>query len=169
MLNKKSFTLAISLALGSLFSISTALAAAQVTPPKVCAPINEKIVTGLFDRWNASLQTKAPDQVVKNYADDAVLLPTLSNTPRTNHAEMHDYFVNFLKKNPQGHIDQRVVRFGCNWATDTGLYTFTLDNNGKPQTAKARYSYVYENIDGQWLIVHHHSSLLPKADDRDDI
>ena len=36
-------------------------------------------VVGLFDTWNAALATLDPDSVTALYADDAVLLPTVSN------------------------------------------------------------------------------------------
>jgi hypothetical protein len=28
---------------------------------------------------------------------------------------------------------------------------------------KARYTYVYESVNGQWLIAHHHSSAMPEV------
>ena len=39
-----------------------------------------------FDRWNSALQTGDPETVASLYADDGVLLPTVSNQVRTNHA-----------------------------------------------------------------------------------
>src|SRR5690349_6492992 len=74
-----------------------------------CKPTDEKQVAALFDRWNDSLRTLDPDKVVANYAADGVLLPTVSNTPRTNPAEIRDYFVKFLKAEPQGKIDRRII------------------------------------------------------------
>lgn len=128
-----------------------------------CARASEQEVVALFDRWNASLATLDPDKVLALYAPDAVLLPTISNKPRTNHEEIRDYFVQFLKKKPHGKIDFRIIKIGCNVASDTGLYTFTLhDTKGKVGKVSARYSYVYEHLNGQWLIEHHHSSVLPE-------
>ena len=135
----------------------------QADDTMTCTKTSEQEIAALFDRWNASLATLDPDKVVANYAPDAVLLPTVSNKPRTNHEEIRDYFVHFLEKKPQGHIDFRIIKIGCNSALDTGLYTFTLhDTKGKAQKVAARYSYVYEYLNGQWLIEHHHSSALPE-------
>ena len=39
-----------------------------------------------FDRWNSALQTGDPEIVASLYADDGVLLPTVSNQVRTCHA-----------------------------------------------------------------------------------
>lgn len=38
-----------------------------------------------------------------------------------------------------------------------------LTQDGVQQQVAARYTFVYEWIDGQWLIVNHHSSTLPES------
>jgi uncharacterized protein (TIGR02246 family) len=125
-----------------------------------CTPITQQEVAALFDRWNASLATHDADKVTANYAPDAVLLATVSNQPRTNSAEIKDYFEHFLKRDPQGAIDTRTIRIGCNEATDVGTYTFKVSGKtpGTTDIVKARYSFIYEPRDGKWVIVHHHSS-----------
>jgi len=125
-----------------------------------CKAADDKEIAALFDRWNDSLRTLDPDKVVANYAPDGVLLPTVSNTPRTNPAEIRDYFVKFLKGSPQGQIDTRTIKIGCNVAQDVGTYTFKF-KDGK--TVHARYTYVYEWENGAWLIAHHHSSAMPEG------
>jgi uncharacterized protein (TIGR02246 family) len=128
-----------------------------------CVKTNETEIAALFDRWNAALATLNPENVTSLYAHDAVLLATLSNEVRPTHEKIEDYFVHFLEKKPQGTIDDRLISIGCNTASDTGLYTFTLhEKNGKTQKVSARYSFVYEYDDDQWLIEHHHSSLMPE-------
>ena len=124
-----------------------------------CASTDEANVASLFDRWNNSLKTHDLDKVVANYTNDAVLLPTVSNKPRTNHTEIKDYFNSFLKKEPNGVIDRRIIKIGCNIAQDVGTYTFTFKGGKK---VSARYTYVYEYKDGNWLIAHHHSSAMPE-------
>ncbi len=133
-------------------------ASAQSSAP-TCAAATPQQISGLFDRWNASLRTGDPDQVLANYASDGVLLPTVSNQPRTTPAEIRDYFVKFLKSGPQGSIDQRIIKIGCNIAQDVGTYTFKFADG---KTVHARYTYVYEWQDGKWLIAHHHSSAMPE-------
>jgi len=133
---------------------------AQAPADAACKAIDEAQVAALFDRWNDSLRTLDPDKVVANYATDGVLLATVSNKPRTNPAEIRDYFVKFLKSAPQGKIDSRIVKIGCNVAQDVGTYTFKF-KDGK--TVHARYTYVYEWQNGSWLIAHHHSSAMPET------
>ena len=140
--------------------VMSAPAFAQAQNGGTCMQTDEKQIAALFDRWNASLRTLDPDKVTANYAQDGVLLPTVSNQPRTTPLEIRDYFVKFLKSEPQGQIDKRIIRIGCNVAQDVGTYTFHL-KDGK--SVKARYTYVYEWTNGQWLIAHHHSSAMPES------
>ena len=78
-------------------------------------PITEDEVRGLFDLWNNALATLDPKAVALRYAKKGVLLPTVSDTPRTNFAQIEDYFVNFLKLKPQGKILESYVTIGKNW------------------------------------------------------
>ena len=70
-------------------------------------PITEEEVKNLFYLWNSALATEDPDAVAKRYASNAVLLPTVSDVPRTDYALIKDYFVGFLTKKPQGAILER--------------------------------------------------------------
>ena len=142
---------------GALLLAGASSAYAQSAP--TCATVSEAEVAALFTRWNASLKTLDADKVTANYSSNAVLLPTVSNTPRTNHAEVRDYFVKFLQAEPQGVIEKRTIKIGCNTAYDVGIYTFTMKGGQKVQ---ARYSYVYGFENGKWLIDHHHSSAMPE-------
>ena len=128
--------------------------------PMACKDTNEQEIAALFDRWNASLQTGDPHQVVANYAEKSILLPTVSNKPRLTSAEKNDYFQEFLKKRPSGKIDLRFVEIGCNSAVDAGLYTFTFAKTG--EVVRARYTYTYRWDGSKWLITSHHSSAMPE-------
>lgn len=123
--------------------------------------MTEQDIVQLFANWNAALQTGDPDQVTALYAKDAILLPTVSNQVRHNHAEIRDYFVNFLSKQPQGVIDEANTRhLGEDLASNAGVYTFTF---GDGSAVTARFSYLYQQIDGDWKILEHHSSAMPEG------
>ncbi|WP_327167356.1 SgcJ/EcaC family oxidoreductase [Streptomyces subrutilus] len=126
---------------------------------------SEQQIAALFDQWNKALATGDSRKVTALYAPDAVLLPTVSPRIRTNHAEIADYFDEFLAKKPSGKKLRTVVEvLDADTAIDTGLYRFTLtDKAGKTSEVDARYTYVYEKTGGKWLIVNHHSSVLPAA------
>eukprot|EP00568_Trieres_chinensis_P011355 CAMPEP_0183302438 /NCGR_PEP_ID=MMETSP0160_2-20130417/8217_1 /TAXON_ID=2839 ORGANISM="Odontella Sinensis, Strain Grunow 1884" /NCGR_SAMPLE_ID=MMETSP0160_2 /ASSEMBLY_ACC=CAM_ASM_000250 /LENGTH=130 /DNA_ID=CAMNT_0025465203 /DNA_START=81 /DNA_END=469 /DNA_ORIENTATION=- len=70
---------------------------------KTGAPdITDEEVRALFLLWNDALATGDSRLVASRYASDAVLLPTVSDTPRTNPSLIKDYFDSFLLKKPQG-------------------------------------------------------------------
>lgn len=116
-------------------------------------------ITALFEQWNSALQTGDPKQVAALYAEDAVLLPTVSNQVRHNHEEIEDYFVHFLAKGPQGKIDESNVRIFGELAINSGVYTFTFKDD---VTVQARFTYVYRWDGQRWSIIEHHSSAMPE-------
>ena len=118
-------------------------------------------VRALFHLWNQALQTGDSRIVAKRYTKDAVLLPTVSDTPRTNEALIKDYFDSFLLRKPKGTIIESFVKIGEGYAKDSGVYSFTMGDDGS--TVKARYSFLYVKEDGQWKIAHHHSSVMPEG------
>jgi uncharacterized protein (TIGR02246 family) len=120
-------------------------------------------VRALFQGWNQALATGDPQRVADRYARDAVLIPTVSNQVRVDRAGIVDYFTHFLTDAPQAVITQSQVNvLDATTAVDTGTYRFTLTGAGGPRTVDARYTFVYERRDGQWLIVNHHSSAMPE-------
>jgi uncharacterized protein (TIGR02246 family) len=125
-----------------------------------CKVTNPTEIAGLFERWNKSLISGDPQQVLSNYAEDSVLLPTLSNLPRLTPAAKQDYFEHFLQNNPAGKIDSRTIQLGCNSAVDIGLYTFTFAKTGAVVHARYTYTYIWDGQ--QWLISSHHSSGMPE-------
>lgn len=118
-------------------------------------------VRNLFHLWNDALDTLDSDCVAQRYAKNAVLLPTVSDTPRTDYASIKDYFDNFLKLKPQGEILESFVTVGDGWCKDVGIYEFTMGASGA--VVRARYSFVYVYEDGAWKISHHHSSAMPES------
>ena len=141
------------------------VAAKPAKAAKAAEPAKAKIA-GLFDTWNAALETGDAEKVADLYASDAVLLPTVSNKVRTDHAGIVDYFEHFLENKPVGKKVQTIVNvLDGNSAIDTGVYEFTLTNpdTGAKSVVEARYTYEYEKRDGKWLIVNHHSSKMPES------
>ncbi|MEV7021913.1 SgcJ/EcaC family oxidoreductase [Kitasatospora sp. NPDC093558] len=126
--------------------------------------VTEREIAALFDQWNAALQTGDPEKVADRYASDAVLLPTASRVIRTDRAGIVDYFEHFLQKKPRGEKVRSVINIlDGNSAIDAGLYRFHLTDpkTGATKPVDARYTYEYEKRGGKWLIVNHHSSVLP--------
>ena len=121
---------------------------------------SKKEIASLFDRWNKSLKSGDPDQVVKNYAKNSILLATLANKPRLTVAEKRSYFKSFLINKPSGKINYRKIEVGYDTAMDAGVYTFTFAKT--KAVVKARYTFTYRFNNNKWLITCHHSSRMPE-------
>lgn len=128
-----------------------------------CEPVDNAMIEAQFDRFNASWATKNPDTVSALFGPNAVLLATLSDEERVTPAGIHKYFFYFLKNAPVGRIDSSAIRLGCNMAARMGNWSVDLTDTqtGATSTARARYTFVYRFVDGDWKIEHLHSSLLP--------
>lgn len=124
-------------------------------------PITPTEVRGLFNLWNDALATLDPTKVAARYSKEGVLLPTVSDVPRTDYPGIVDYFTNFLKLQPQGEIESGNIIVGTNWAQDAGIYEFTMGATGAK--VKGRYTFVYVFEDGEWKISQHHSSVMPEG------
>lgn len=155
------------IAIGTLL---TACAGHQARPDpsgsQACQPITEAEVDGLFDKWNAALQTRDPNKVADTYAARSILLPTLSRTPRITREAKLDYFKHFLEKHPFGTINTSIKFIGCNSVVNAGTYTFKFQTSPIDDVALARFTYTYgwDSDARQWLITSHHSSLEPAGE-----
>lgn len=155
------------LAAGAMILVATG----SVSPSRAlarsmqCARASRDTIEAQFGRFNDSWQTGNPDKVTSLFLPDAVLLATVSNKPRTTHAEIRDYFDHFLLSRPIAKIDTSTVRLNCNTATRVGTWTITLTDpkTHKKSDVHARYSFVYKFDGGQWWIEHLHSSLMPET------
>lgn len=131
--------------------------------PKRPEQITKKEVRELFNLWNDALATLNADNVAKRFSKDGVLLPTISDVPRTDYESIKDYFEVFIQVKPQGKILESNVYVGHNFAQDAGIYEFTLtDPDNTTRQVKARYSFVYVFEDDEWKILHQHSSVMPE-------
>lgn len=154
------------------FTLAIAAAATVVSMPVYaktaksmkCVPVTQTQMEGLFTDFNAAWATKNPATVTSLFTKDAVLLATVSNKPRTNHAEIQDYFVSFLKASPVGTINSSTFKMGCNTVARLGTWTVTLTDaaTGTKTDVKARYSFIYRMEDGRWKVDHLHSSVMPE-------
>lgn len=149
----------------TLFAVGSVSPAPALARSMQCTRASQNTIEAQFGRFNDSWQTGDPDKVTSLFLPDAVLLATVSNKPRTTHAEIHDYFDHFLLSRPIAKIDTSTIRLNCNTATRVGTWTITLTDpkTHKKSEVHARYSFVYKFDDGQWWIEHLHSSLMPET------
>ncbi|MEU5280420.1 SgcJ/EcaC family oxidoreductase [Streptomyces asoensis] len=150
----------------ALVTAATVSAGVSAAGPEKSAEPTRKQIAALFDGWNAALRTGDAGTVADRYADDAVLLPTVSDRVRTDRAGIVDYFEHFLRNKPVGKKVRTIINvLDRDSALDTGVYAFTLTDpaTGAKRVVEARYTYEYEKRGGVWKIVNHHSSAMPEG------
>jgi len=118
-----------------------------------------------FSVWNDALKTKKPEIVAALYAKDATFLPTVSGKFKKGQVGAEKYFEHFLEKNPAGKIiEEEVQTLGRDCYVHSGMYNFEVGPEDNRETVEARFSFVWmQNDQGEWKILHHHSSLKPKG------
>jgi uncharacterized protein (TIGR02246 family) len=119
-----------------------------------------------FGRWESALATRDPAQIAALFTPTAVLAPTVSNQVRDTPAQIEAYFVDFVKLSPRPEITERALRrLDENTLLDAGVWRFTLVDGGQTSSVTARYSFVWERVDGVWMIALLHSSMMPEGAD----
>jgi uncharacterized protein (TIGR02246 family) len=123
----------------------------------------EEQIQQAFNAWLIAVSSGSSDAVLKLYAQDAVLLPTLSPNVETTPASRKEYFDAFTAKpNLKGTVNEEHIRVFGDVAVNSGLYTFTYTQNSQKVSIPARFTFVYHKTTEGWLIVDHHSSKLPE-------
>lgn len=122
----------------------------------------------MYQNWCDAINTAKgnPQKIVKYYAPDAILLPTLSSEVLFNtNKGLDDYFTVLTSYPDIKCTTQKLITrlYGDLVGVNAGLYTFTYfdKKSDKNITLLARFTFVYEKLGNQWLIVSHHSSLRP--------
>ena len=120
-------------------------------------------VAAATQAWIDAMNSHDPERVYALYDSEAVLWGTRSPALRDNPAAVRDYFNILRTVDPSYKVipgEQRIRVYG-DIAVNSGTYTFSEVRDGKPTTRPARFSFVYRNRGGRWLIVDHHSSAVP--------
>lgn len=117
-----------------------------------------------FSMWSDAVETGYPKKVAELYAESATFLPTVSEEFKKGQEGAEEYFKHFLEKNPIGEIiEEEVQTLGDNFYLHSGMYNFEVGPDNDRQIMEARFSFVWEqNEQGEWKIIHHHSSAKPK-------
>lgn len=120
-------------------------------------------VAAATQAWIDAMTSHEVERVVALYDPEAVLWGTRSPTLRDNSASVRDYF-NILRTVPPSYkavLGEQRIRVYGDIAINSGTYTFSEVRDDKLINRPARFSFVYRNRDGRWLIVDHHSSAVP--------
>ena len=143
------------------FNIITAVFLVSIGSLGQAGPLED--IAAATQVWIDAMNTKDPDRVVALYDPTAVLWGTRSVSIRDTPTTIRDYF-NSLKTAPTSYkvtlVDQRIRLFD-DVAINSGSYTFSEIRDEKPILRPARFTFVFANRNGRWLIVDHHSSAVP--------
>ena len=126
-------------------------------------------VANAYENWCHAIGTAKgqASKVVKYYAPNAILLPTLAPDILFNRpgGGKNEYFNTLTSKKDIRCIPQKLItRLYGDMAINSGFYRFSYtDDSGHQKNIPARFTFVYQKVDGDWLIVNHHSSVVPKA------
>jgi uncharacterized protein (TIGR02246 family) len=117
-----------------------------------------------FESWNDALQTKDAKKVAALYSPDATFLPTMLGEFKSGQEGAESYFEHFLLKNPRGTIiEDKVQSITPDSYLHSGHYNFELGPDNDRQISEARFSFLWSKVNGEWKIIHHHSSVKPQA------
>jgi len=142
--------------------VALALLVSLVAPSMALAGPRED-VGATTQAWIDGMNSHNADRVVALYDSAAVLWGTRSSTLRDTPATVSDYF-KVLQTVPSSYkvvLGEQRIRVYGDIALNTGTYTFSEDRDGKPIIRPSRFSFVYRNRNGRWLIIDHHSSAVP--------
>ena len=125
---------------------------------------NETAVLEALQQWVSTINSRQPNAFSRLYSEDAVFLPTLSQTHIRGNMDYTTYFSRLLGKSGF-RVDileldlQMLGDVGVCSGVCSGVYDFAL--RGDDTRLEARFSMVFQRINGVYLIVNHHSSQVP--------
>ena len=109
-------------------------------------------VVAATQAWVDGMNSHDAERVVGLYDPEAVLWGARSASLRRLQTVPPSYRVE---------LGEQRIRIYGDIAINTGTYTFSDDRDGKAVIRPARFSFVFRNRNGRWLIVDHHSSAIP--------
>ena len=138
-----------------------AFASACTTNPSGAGGASEQVAAATL-AWRAAYDSRDPSRITALYDSDAVLWGTAAKTIAPNPAAIAEYFKNAAARpNARVSFGEQNIRVYGDVAVNTGYYTFSDVRDGQNTQRPARYTLVFRNTQGRWLIVGHHSSLVP--------
>ncbi len=119
---------------------------------------------GVLAAWVTGFNAGDVDAIAGLYSPDATLFGTISPALTTRPEDVRAYFAAVAKSRMQVKLvdTPTITKIADMAAVLSGLYEFSGPRpDGQSFVMPARYSFVVANIDGQWWIVHQHSSPRP--------
>jgi uncharacterized protein (TIGR02246 family) len=123
-------------------------------------PVSEE-VKKLTETWQSAIASRNAVTITNLYDNHAFLYATFEDMLDSRESIL-SYFEKLVKhKDLKVTFDKENVRSYGETVINSGLYTFSYEENGKIVKVPARYTFVYAHEPKGWFIVEHHSSQLP--------
>lgn len=145
----------------AVLACCAACGTAAAAPPRAT---KAEIHAALMKWINALGSGQGEKPIAALYARDAILLATFAPKPLTTPAAIAAYFRQLTQKPAlKARVESEKIDLFGGGGADTGLYTFSYRGNGQDVHVPARFTFVFRKSAKGWLIVSHHSSLVPQS------
>lgn len=141
-----------------------AVFSSEPAPPAPPASTAHERIAAATTAWVDAFNKRDTARIVALYDPEAVLWGTSAQRIAAGPTAIAEYYKNLdaPQRSPvTASIGEQRIRVYGDTAVDSGTYTFWIVRDGKQEPIPARYSLVYRNRDGKWLIIDHHSSRMP--------
>ena len=142
-----------------LLALTFLLTACAAPKPADSEGSLQREISDATARWVAAYNSRDGARIAAMYEPDAVLWGTAATTISPTPAAIAEYFKDAGKR-PKARVDivEEHIRVLGDTAFSTGRYTFTNYDGDKAVQSPSRFSFVFQKRNGEWRIVHHHSS-----------
>jgi uncharacterized protein (TIGR02246 family) len=130
--------------------------------PGDVAPGAKDQIAAATAAWGEAYDSRDPVRITSLYDPEAVFWETTAKTISANPSAIAEYFKD-MGKQPNARVifGEQHIRVYGDTAVNTGYYTFSNVRDGKDIANAARYTFMYRNRGGKWMIIDHHSSRVP--------
>jgi hypothetical protein len=127
--------------------------------------IKKQRIIDACDEWASALRSKYVDSIVRLYNDNVVLIGTFATSIVNEKEYIKNYFMHLMKKEKLdvAFNNDFNIRFYGDIVINSGTYIFSWVENNNKIVVPARFTFVYKYSYGNWEIIEHHSSMIPKS------
>jgi uncharacterized protein (TIGR02246 family) len=122
----------------------------------------EQEIAQATEGWVEAYNSRDADRILALYAPDALFWGTRASAIADTPQRIAAYFLESVRNpNLRVKVNERRIRVYERVGISAGVYTVTDLKDGKEVATPGRFTFVFEQRAGKWVIVHHHSSRMP--------
>lgn len=122
---------------------------------------NSSPIIQVGQQWEKALESRDANKISALYSPEAILYPTFESI-KTTPQEILAYFQKLTQNTDLKVVfNQQHVQLHGDIAINSGFYTFSYREGSKKIIVPARYTFVYWREKNHWMIINHHSSVMP--------